>query len=165
MLKLKRDEQITEAVEVVIAATAKMPAGSVVTWEFIEDVTGGFRERSHPKWTGFRSRLLKEFPKRRNGTRLMALPENRGGWTILTRDQQLKRLPELRGIRANLQHFRVVRAVSDIAPDGLSDAEQVHRARTILQHKQAMTAGRRALKTARSYELPEPQPNPRPKWA
>lgn len=165
MFKLKRDEEITTAVEAVLAATAQMKPGAVVAWYFIADVSGGFRDGGHPKWTGFRKRLLREFPRRRNGTQLFYLPENPGGWTILTRDQQLKRLPELRGIRANRQHFRVVKAVTDVPAEGLSDAELAHRARTILHHKRAMSAGRRALKNARGHTPPEPMPNPKPKWA
>lgn len=143
MLK-KRDEKITAAVQSVIDATAKMPCGAFISWEFIRDASGGFHRDTHPQWGAFRRRLMNEFPKQRNGTVLFHLKN--GGWTILTAAQQITLLPAKRAKRAGRQLQMTKKAVSNLDDTGLPVHMKAQQARVIERTKQAASAVRRARK-------------------
>lgn len=157
----QRDEGITAAVEAVLDATERMPHGSLVTWEFIDQVTGGFNRRTHPQWTAFRQRLLREFPERRNGTVLWHVPGRNGGWTILTPGQQLTILPAHRTSKGMRQLHMIGKAVGNLS--GLNHAQKVQQAHTIARTKAAAVGLRKARKefvaTTRSEQMPQ---RPRP---
>lgn len=153
----KRDEVITAAVQAVIDATRNMPGGSLVTWEFIEQVTDGFNRHTHPKWTSFRSRLLKEFPKQRNGAVLFHLKN--GGWTILTPAQQLTDLPLKRTRKAGRQLAMTAKAVGGLNDHKMPVHLRAQQARVIEQTKNTQRALRRQRKQL-SEAVKTPTQNP-----
>lgn len=160
----RRDEQITRAVNAVIAVALALPLGRVLTWEAIEEVTGGFN-RQHRRWSAFRKRLMRDFPRARDGVVLFYLPENPGGWTVLTPEQQIKELPRVRLRRAAGQLKKTRDAVGGLeaVPPHLR-RRQDYVLDKVKEASRAMKRARKALteNEARRESYSHRSPLPRP---
>ena len=141
---LKKNGRITAAVNAVLDATKGWRLESVLSWEQIGHITGGFRRGVHPHWNGFRKRLGQAF-RRQRGIPLFFFPGT-AGLTLCSPRQTLTALAAHRMRKALRQAHFTRQAVASLDDAKLSVHERAHKARVLERTAHAARGMRAARK-------------------